>query len=363
MILIYTDSEILDLEWIPNIKFPNKIQICHSFEEYRDHSADIKIAFTTQRMHCDHDINCSAYSGFEDKINQLSMYSQLVFTFESELHDFHWDLWKRCHHNNVYWCVPGYVNDNEDMDKHIICWGDWFKTTSMLYKRLPHKISEIHPYTTKPKYFDALLGSPKPHRDFVADAINQNSMENQVIMTYGGKWNDDEFYAKDYFIYEPDTVILEVGPGTANWVEYHGVRTSLSRVIPINVFNDTAYSIVAETDHDNTLSFYSEKTAKPIIAKRLFIPFSGYKFLHNLRRVGFQTFGSIIDESFDYIIDDKTRYNAAFDQVKKLCSMDQQYVYDAVRPVLEHNYELIMNRDWTLWSADQISNLINTTIN
>ena len=363
MILVYTDSEILDREWIPNIQFPDEIQICHSFVEYKNSGISTKIAFTTQRMHCDHDINCAAYAGFEDKINQLSECSQFVFTLESELHNFHWDMWDRCHHDNVYWCLPGYVNDNEDMDKHIICWGDWFKTTALLYHRLPHKLSDIQSYTIKSKYFDALLGSPKPHRDFVANAIKSNNMEEMAIMTYGGKWNDDEFYAKDYFIYEPGTVTIEQGPGTANWVEYYGVRTSLSRVIPIEVYNKTAYSIIAETDHDNTLSFFSEKTAKPLIAKRLFVPFSGYKFLHNLRQIGFQTFGDVIDESFDYIIDDNERYCAAFEQVKRLCSLDQQHVYNTISTVLEHNHNLIMNRDWTRWSADQISDIINTAIN
>ena len=149
-------------------------------------------------------------------------------------------------------------------------------------------------------------------------------------------------------------------PGTAGPVHYYGVLTGLSRVIPISVFNDTAYSIVAETDHDNTLSFYSEKTAKPMIARRLFVAFTGYKFLANLRQLGFETFGAVIDESYDLIKNDRDRYAAAFEQVKALCNLDQQQVYRTIKPTLEHNYNLIMNTDWTQYAANQIRERINS---
>ena len=179
-------------------------------------------------------------------------------------------------------------------------------------------------------------------------------------MTYGGTWKDDEFYAKDYFEWEPDCVPLNKIIGTADAVDYCGVYTGLSRVIPIKVFNNTAYSIIAETDYDNTLSFFSEKTAKPMIARRAFVAFTGYKFLHNLREQGFLTFLDIIDESYDNEINDNKRYAMAFEQVKRLCDMDQQYVYDTLKPVLEHNHNHIMNTDWTTFAANQIRDIINS---
>lgn len=283
-----------------------------------------------------------------------------MFTFESEIHNFHWGIWDKCFNYNVYWVLPGAVNDREDVNDHILYWGDWFKVTTLIYKQLPHKLEEVKPYVTKPKYFDALLGSPKPHRDFVFNAVNEHKLNDKFILTYGGKWHDTEFYAKDYFIWEPGTVPVGNIIGTADWVDYHGVRTGLSRVIPIQVFNDTAYSIIAETDHDNTLSFFSEKTVKPIIARRLFVAFTGYKFLYNLRTLGFQTFGDVIDESYDLEIDDNKRYTMAFEQVKRLCEMDQQDVYRKLEPVLEHNYRLAMERDWTQFAADKINEVIRS---
>jgi hypothetical protein len=359
MILIYIDSQILEREWIPLLTFADDYMVCCSFVEFQESTADIKIAFTTHRLHCDHDIDCDVYQGFEDKINKLSQISHLVFSLESELHHFHWEIWERCHNDNVYWVLPGNVNDNQDMRDHIIYWGDWFKTTSMLYKDLPHKLAEIDPYAIKPKLFDALLGSPKPHRDFVYNSVMENNLQDKFIIPYGGKWDDDKFYAEDYFIWEPECVPVDkTFPGTANAVRYHGVWTGLSRVIPITVFNDCAYSIIAETDHDNTLSFFSEKTAKPLIARRLFIAFTGYKFLQNLRDCGFKTFDGVIDESYDLIIDDEKRYTEAFEQVKYLCTLDQADVYKQIKHIVEHNRNHIMTTDWTRYAADRINQVI-----
>jgi hypothetical protein len=96
-----------------------------------------------------------------------------------------------------------------------------------------------------------------------------------------------------------------------------------------------------------------------MIARRLFVAFTGYKFLANLHSLGFRTFDSVIDESYDLVKNDTERYTQAFDQVKRLCAMDQAQVYNRIQDVLEHNYNLIMKTDWTAYAADHITKLIN----
>jgi hypothetical protein len=360
MILFYSDSDIIDREWLSLLRFSQPTQISHSYLEYQQTPADYKIAFTSHRLHSNHDIKCTAYNGFEEKIKLLSESSNLVFSLESELHNFHWSIWHYCHRENVYWLQPGAVNDRDDMNSHIIYWGDFFKLVAKMYKELPHKLALLNdPYQPKARYFDALLGSPKPHRQFVFDSVAQYNLQDKFVMTYGGKWNDNEFYAKDYFLWEPDCVPQQKIIGTADYVKYDGYLTPLSHVIPTTTFNETAYSIIAETDHDNTLSFYSEKTAKALVARRLFVAFTGYKFLHNLRAIGFKTFDGIIDESYDLVKNNVERYAKAFEQVRFLCSQDQSTILEQARPILEHNYNLIMNTDWTVYSIDRVQQQIN----
>lgn len=353
MTAIYSDSQVIDLDWIPNLKFHDAIEVFHSFENYRDSAHSKKIAFTAHRLHCTYDRDCKVYQGFEDKIVKLSQISNLVFSLESELHNFHWQIWHHCHRPNVYWIQPGMVNDS-DMQDHIIHWADFFKLNTNLYKKLSHKLDELTPYQSKPMMFDAMLGSIKPHRQFVYDSVIEHGLQDHMILTYGGRWNNNEFYAKDYFVWEPNCVPQQAIIGTADFVDYLGQVTPLSHVIPINVYNQTAYSIVCETDHDNTLSFFSEKTAKVLIARRLFVAFSGYKFLQNLRSLGFRTFDGIIDESYDQIRNDRERYTAAFEQIRWLCSQPQEQILAKIRPIVDHNHDLIMNTDWTLRAVTDV---------
>jgi hypothetical protein len=361
MILIYTDSEVIDREWIPHLALGD-INITHSLPEYLVGTATHKLAFTAHRMHLSYDPDPDAYVSFEHKVQQLSQNSDLVFCIESELHHYHWAMYDQCHAQNVYWCQPGLVNDQPDMQQHIIFWGDWFKTTAMVYKTLTNQLAALRPFDVKPQSFDALLGSPKPHRDFVARAVEHSNLQKQIILTYGGDWKDTEFYARDYFIWEPDCVPQQNIIGTADWVSYHGHQCHLSQVIPQQVYNNTAYTIIAETDCDNTLSFYSEKTAKAFIARRLFVAFSGYKFLENLHELGFKTFGTVIDESYDLEPDFDTRMALAFEQVRRLCELPQQEIFEKIRPVVEHNYNLIMRTDWTRHAVDKIRARIHSRL-
>ena len=360
MIIIYSDSEVVDREWIPYLSLDNFV-ITHRLSEYLANSATLKLAFTAHRMHLSYD-EPDAYENFEHKVQQLSQHSDLVFCIESELHNYHWTMYDQCHAENVYWCQPGLVNDRPDMQQHIVFWGDWFKTTATVYKTLSDQLSELRPFAVKPQSFDALLGSPKPHRDFVAKAIEQGDLQKQIIATYGGDWKNTDFYAKDYFIWEPGCVPQQEIIGTCDWVSYHGHQCHLSQVIPVQVYNKTAYTIIAETDCDNSLSFYSEKTAKAFIARRLFVAFSGYKFLANLHELGFETFGTVIDESYDLEPDFDTRMSRAFEQVRRLCLLPQHEILDKIRPIVEHNHNLIMRTDWTQHAVAKIRARIHSRL-
>jgi hypothetical protein len=125
-------------------------------------------------------------------------------------------------------------------------------------------------------------------------------------------------------------------------------NVSMSQIIPVNVYKESWYSIVCETSVQTDL-FLTEKTAKPLLAKRIFVSFSfpGHlKFLHSL---GFRTFGDIIDESYDDEIDLDSRLNKAWDQVLYLLKQDPNKMYAAVKDVLEHNkttMQCILQKDF-----------------
>jgi hypothetical protein len=111
---------------------------------------------------------------------------------------------------------------------------------------------------------------------------------------------------------------------------------------------------VAETCWQNHFSFFTEKTVKPIIARRLFVVFAGQGHLQNLRTMGFQTFNTIIDESYDDEEDDLVRWQRAWDQVEWLKSQPQEEILERIRPIVEHNFAVMMTTDWYYVFRDQL---------
>jgi hypothetical protein len=368
MIAVYVDSNNLRALWILRIKFSQPYKLYLSMWEYEAATSEIKIAFTNDRVGFDYDIGDperktppgqeSEYpkEGHEDKINCLSRISQLVFVFDFELHcSVHFDIWDKCHHDNVYYVLAGDVHDHF-VTPNVITWGSWFDQIASLYKSLP---ADYNYKSSKPKYFDALLGRPKPHRDFIYKAVIDNNLSDKITMTYIKDGSIKKFLSNE-FILESECVPLSA-PFT-NWSDtclYNGVKTALYRIIPSELFCNTAYSIVAETNFDNRLVFCTEKIAKPIIARRLFVVFSGYRFLEYLHKLGFKTFGHVIDESYDLIEDNDLRYAQAFEQVKRLCSMPQEEILSQITETVEHNYNLIMTNDWIAGPIEEIQNKIN----
>ena len=90
--------------------------------------------------------------------------------------------------------------------------------------------------------------------------------------------------------------------------------------------------------------FISEKTWRPILNLQPFIYFGGYKSLAKLHKLGFKTFGNIIDESYDSELDPVKRFKMAKNEVLRLknMSMDEIHnLYYSVTDVLIHNQHLV----------------------
>lgn len=287
-----------------------------------------------------------------DWLEQLSCVYELcehVFVFCSELH-YHTvkqlisiDLLK------ISIFISGFVNHAFQHAK-IYHWMDWFHTTSEFYIRTKPNFldSRLLPYTVKPKHFDILLGNQRPHRDFVNNYVKENNLIDKVIMTYvyyphkSIRDNPEFILENDNIEYHPDKEYTH----SVNMVKYHGVGITLSQIIPLDIYNQTAYTLVAETNSDNNFSFYTEKIVKPILSRRLFVVISGKNYLKNLKSLGFKTFSNVIDESYDAVDDNVTRWSSAMDQVKWLSAQNQENILAEIKTVTEHNYQLVKEKNW-----------------
>ena len=115
----------------------------------------------------------------------------------------------------------------------------------------------------------------------------------------------------------------------------------------VDEFYTNAYwNIVCET-HLNldgtTGTFITEKTWKPIRHQQPFVIIGTFGTLKHLQDLGYMTFDGIIDESYDYIKHDRSRYEQVQRIIHNLASKSNnelQEINQQVKPIVEHNSTL-----------------------
>lgn len=284
----------------------------------------------------------------EQLIDQVYDSCDAIIILGSELHPRTVDFMRRYDRPKIAWFVCGLLNDKLHHSR-VYLFLDWFTTSVHFYKNVrPSTLYSLTPYQTKPLMFDALLGRKKPHRDQAYDFMVDTGLINQGTVTYVNT-HQVNFSADNPGQWRWELAGLEEHK-TVEWtvdrVRYYGHRMSLSQVIPLDIYNQTAYSLVCETNFNNDYVFYTEKTVKPILARRLFVHLSHRYALRGLRELGFKTFGDIIDESYDEIEPATQRHQAALEQLQWLCRQDQASILARCRDTVDHNFNLMYGRDW-----------------
>lgn len=85
---------------------------------------------------------------------------------------------------------------------------------------------------------------------------------------------------------------------------------------------DTYFSLVTETVFTYPYSFRTEKIWKPIAMAHPFIAVANAGYYRDLHQLGFKTFGHVIDESFDQIVNSQDRIERIAQVVEDLCQQD-----------------------------------------
>jgi hypothetical protein len=291
---------------------------------------------------------------FEKRIDALLEHCDLIIVVCKELHDSTVDFITRYDYPNIYYFISGFLN-KPMLHSRIDHWIEWFTSVPRLYKQIT-VLDQLNPYQIKDKYFDILLGQERPHRDIIYNNIKYHNLDDDVIMTYLRNIKSITNLDDSKFQFEIKGTIFPAAEihETYALINYYGYDVSLSQVIPIEIYNQTAYSIIAETNFENHYTFFTEKTVKPILAKRLFIVVAGQYFLQNLRKLGFKTFDGIIDESYDLIEDPQLRFECAFSQIKYLINQPQEEILLLIKDIVEHNQQLMLNTEWMYNCSDRI---------
>lgn len=315
-----------------HLKLLGSIEISDSLDDSIDHAI----------FHLPYPL--SQDNDFRNRLSKVVKKCQHVSVLVSELHSETVKFICEHQHPNISYFICGFVKNLETKK-----WMDWLHRSSNFYKHNPQLLDQLEPYSVKSKTFDILLGRSKSHRSTVYNFIKERNLDDHVIMTYLKGQDDIPLQAQDRsgWLWEPGIIQLNNEfQWTVTPVIYQGQSMSLSQIVPISIYNQTAYTIVCETNYDNYYNFYTEKIVKPILAERLFIVFSGQHYLHNLRSMGFRTFSEIIDETYDDVEDHDTRFDRACEQIHYLINRPQEEILAKIKPITEHNKRVMLDTDW-----------------
>jgi hypothetical protein len=207
-----------------------------------------------------------------------------------------------------------------------------------------NSIHDIFSKTNKPYKFLCLNGRARPHRKYLYEQLKRNKLLDQSLWTM---LDSGPTVVKLFDLIENDVDIMATPTPIKHLPSQYEVdryrnpefgpivtgRTNLKQ----ELFNrewgeiylepapyvDTYFSLVTETIcAESNYSFRTEKIAKPLAIGHPFIVASTPGFYRDLHALGFQTFGHVIDESFDSIDNAQDRMNRIVDTVTDLCQQD-----------------------------------------
>lgn len=277
---------------------------------------------------------------FDDsqQVEWLYQNSDLLILF---LPEFITDAWCRLYDRDRVVIFAGGMLNWQPQQAKVLFHRYFFWSTTDFYHQYPELLQGLGT-PPKPKYFDALLGRQKPHRDLVYNSID---LESNIVSYFK---NDSDLRNNHNFVW-PSEVLARPQHEvcwTGDEVVVNGTIVSLSQILPVDIYQKTAYSLITETQNENEFSFFTEKIIKPMMAKRLFVVVSGQYYLRNLKKLGFKTFENVIDESYDNEPDPGRRAHLVLEQVNRLQGLDQVKVSQEISSTVEHNYRVIMQTKW-----------------
>jgi hypothetical protein len=121
-------------------------------------------------------------------------------------------------------------------------------------------------------------------------------------------------------------------------------------------YNDTACSIVSETNDNDYEVFMTEKIWKSILAQHVFVVHGNHLYLQRLREMGFTTFNNYFEEAYDLDRDPDVRINTIVDVCDHLRDAPWQDIYLQTKALRQHNFDTFFNKE-------KLSTEINNTLN
>ena len=195
-------------------------------------------------------------------------------------------------------------------------------------------------YNGCPRFQQSLLPKNVYSKDFLISTVidpngaNNNRKLHRRILVNKIKQHQD-LLENSYFI------IHEKNNQHKNWIWAENASEGQFSDIPVkHWYKDSFVEIVPETRYRD-LYQPTEKIWKPIITKTPFLVCSNAYFLKYLKSLGFKTFDSLIDESYDSCFRIQDRVNKIVKTMHDIKNNGASSFYNACEDILNYNYKLL----------------------
>lgn len=380
LLFLHTDDFVeIDISNKYNLQFLDKCQI-ESYEKLNDYIDDNRLKIVVVRL--SEEIN-----SLEHRLPLIEDFQHadliVIYSREEIFKDFsviEKEIFES--YNNKNLCVlAGGIDYRNYSDAYFFPILSHFKIAVMA--------SDNSLYTqpsTRNFLFDCLLGTPKPARKYIFYRLKEDELleKSLVSLTVAQDYYQTLEFNDLYFNVAAD---LEKKFGSVssyqsselrkldaeldwdNKVKIQGEQTNFDLFVtikdiihdtneghtywkrcyttPYNVYANSWYSIICETYQQHRYQ-PTEKTAKVFLGGRIFIAFTCRHFLKNLKKLGFKTFDTIIDESYDDVEDISLRFDMAWQQVRTLSNSNHIENYTKVKDIIEHNRSLMLDLSFQL---------------
>lgn len=204
--------------------------------------------------------------------------------------------------------------------------------------------------------FICLNRTMRPHRYAMAYCALKNNLLENNIFTFLNSFNaNSDFICNQLRNFDiPNNECIQYGDLIYNLLPYEldtqGLTEQQRGGISISNTKKDWYlnsyiSIVTETSFvDGRKPFISEKLWRPVTNLQPFILVGNYRTLKMIKELGFKTFDSLIDESYDDVYDYKIRMNKIFNEVSRLNSLSIEELHDwyySITDILVHNLKTL----------------------
>ena len=256
-----------------------------------------------------------------------------------------------------------FVSGNTEADRinNFVYFADhelFYWRNSVVWNDRPQLGCEVHPFRRR-KEFTFLSRVHKWSRATTAAHLHREGIFRNSYWSYGDVDIGDQYADNPIQVHAfaglEEYMLDFVNNGPYRCDNLNATEHNSHWMFVPEHFNDSYCHLVLETFFDADRSngcFISEKVFKPIRHGQPFVVFGTPHTLATLRKLGYRTYDSVIDNSYDSIEDNTERFKLVVETVRKIQAQDMHAWYMSMWEDMQYNRQLYLS------SADKKSKLI-----